>query len=214
MKVESPRCYLYQVTNKLNDMKYIGITNNVARRFAGHCRNTALRTKSFLNSAIIKYGKENFEIKVLLIGSRTYCMEAEANLIKSFNTISPNGYNISGGNDGPIAARSGKNNPMYGKKSTNSPLFGRKHAVESIKKMSEKRVGSNNPMFGVSGDLSVHSKKFVAIDPNGKKYMGIGLSDFSKQHNLLPSGMRNVANGRRNHHKGWKAVYVNKLQGG
>jgi hypothetical protein len=53
-----------------------------------------------IRQSINKHGKENFEFKVLMNGSRSYCAEMEKKAIISFGSKVPNGYNISNGGEG------------------------------------------------------------------------------------------------------------------
>lgn len=208
MIADTKPCHVYQITNKLDGMQYIGVSTNVKRRFASHCRNTKATYKSHLNYAIVKHGAEQFALEVLLTSTRQYCLEMEAKLIKAYSTLTPLGYNYTGGNDGPIASRSGERHPMYGKTGSQSALYGRKHSPESIAKMSASRIGRKNPMYGKSGHDSPTAKTFVAVDPEGIVYKDKNLSAFSKAHGLLPSGMKAVAIGKRKHHLGWTVKYV------
>ena len=208
MITDTKPCHVYQITNQLNGMQYIGVSTNVKRRFSSHCRNSKATYKSHLNYAIVKHGPKQFEFKTLLTSTRQYCLEIEAKLIKAYNTLTPIGYNYTGGNDGLIAARSGERSPMYGKTGSLCAVYGKKHLPDSIEKMKQAHAGQNNPMYGKGGHLSPTAKAFVAVDPSGVIYKGKSLSAFSKKYGLLPSGMKAVAIGKRNHHHGWKVQYV------
>ena len=208
MTTDAQPCHVYQITNRLNGMQYIGVSTNVKRRFASHCRDTKSTYKSHLNYALVKHGSKQFELKTLLTSTRQYCLEMEAKLIKVYNTLTPTGYNYTGGNDGPIAARSGERSPMYGKTGELCASYGRKHLPTSIEKMKQAHAGKKNSMYGKSGALSPTAKSFVAIDPSGIIYKSKSLSAFSEKYGLLPSGMKAVAIGKRNHHRGWKVQYV------
>jgi hypothetical protein len=74
-----------------------------------------------------------------------------------------------------------------------------KHLSEtSIQKM--KKTKKDNPQ-----DRSYQYKKYVVINPNGKKYtITNGLQSFCDNHNLTRSCLLGVANKTRKHHKGWK----------
>lgn len=117
-------CTLYTITNKVNGMQYVGLSSTPERRFKKHCSKNKIRGVSYVSRAIQSYGKENFEFKVVLVASREYCIEAEAKLIKLYNTLTPNGYNICGGGDGPKAVLCGDRHHFYGKK--RSAEFGEK----------------------------------------------------------------------------------------
>jgi|SRR5271166_5379469 len=91
---------IYKITNKINGMQYIGQTiHSLNYRWSQHCSKKSLCHK--LSYSIQKYGKENFEIKVI---TRCNTIEEmnyrEEYYIKLFNTLSPNGYNLlPGGNN-------------------------------------------------------------------------------------------------------------------
>lgn len=89
--------YLYKITNLINGKVYIGITNNPKIRWEKHC---ASKYNYALPRAIRKYGKENFEFKVLVIGSKEYIISLETKAIQAFQTLVPLGYNMTTGGDG------------------------------------------------------------------------------------------------------------------
>lgn len=109
-------CYLYSVTNVTNGMLYFGVTKHPEKRFKEHERRKSSKSKSLLRNAIQKHGIVNFVFKVLVAGSREYCMELEAKVVREYNTVTPNGYNICGGGIGPVAVMQGENHPWFGKK--------------------------------------------------------------------------------------------------
>lgn len=88
--------YVYQITNKVNNKKYIGITNNPKKRWENHkCNNDPTMV---IAKAIQKYGKDNFEFKILLSGlSIEEASNKEIELIHNLNTRVPNGYNVAEG---------------------------------------------------------------------------------------------------------------------
>lgn len=97
--------YIYKIENLLNHKKYIGLTNNVARRRARHF--TDLRCNrhdnSFLQKEFIRDGEENFSFEVLFSGDVTSeeIGEKEKYYIKLYDSYF-NGYNQNeGGNFGP-----------------------------------------------------------------------------------------------------------------
>ena len=108
---------VYSITNKVNGMRYIGVTAHAHKRFQDHCRATS-KIKSYVKNAILHHGKENFDFEVLVVADRQYCLELEAKMITAYNTLAPTGYNICGGGEGPVAALSGESHPWFGKKFT------------------------------------------------------------------------------------------------
>lgn len=88
--------YVYQITNKVNDKKYIGITNNPKKRWENHkCNNDPTMA---IAQAIKKYGRDNFEFKILFSNlSIEEASSKEIELIKTLDTRVPKGYNVAAG---------------------------------------------------------------------------------------------------------------------
>lgn len=112
----SDRVSLYSITNNISGKMYIGMSADPVKRLVAHSRTHGKApTKSCIRDAILKYGKENFTLKVLVIGSREYCFGLEKRAIASYGTLIPNGYNIHKGADtGPYSKR-GLEHHAYGK---------------------------------------------------------------------------------------------------
>jgi hypothetical protein len=53
-------------------------------------------------------------------------------------------------------------------------------------------------------------KDYILTDPEGKEYYVSCISDFCRAHNLTAQNIRKVAKGKRNFHKGWKAVQAGR----
>ena len=86
--------FLYRITNKINNKKYIGITNDYKKRWSNHKCNK----KMVIGKAIQKYGAENFIFEVLFSNlSLEKASELEQKYIEKENTLVPNGYNIAKG---------------------------------------------------------------------------------------------------------------------
>lgn len=97
--------YIYKIENKINNKKYIGLTNNIIRRKARHF--TDLRSNrhdnSFLQKEFNIYGQDNFSFEILYSGdvSIEEIGEKEKYYIKQYDSYY-NGYNQNeGGNFGP-----------------------------------------------------------------------------------------------------------------
>ena len=90
---------IYKITNKINNKCYIGQTTcTISKRWNEHC---CSNKKTVISLAIKKYGKDNFIIEELGWASDQKSIDdLETNLIKSHNTLSPNGYNIKLGGNG------------------------------------------------------------------------------------------------------------------
>ena len=82
---------IYKITNNLNNKCYIGQSVHIERRFSEHCFPSK---KSQISLAIQKYGKENFSFEIIEECSVEKLNEREQFWIKYYNSLSPNGYNI------------------------------------------------------------------------------------------------------------------------
>jgi group I intron endonuclease len=94
---------IYKITNKINNMLYIGQTiQPLKKRWSDHIyssKNLRNRKKdtsiSYLHRSIQKYGKENFTIEEIDgANSQSELNYKEWLLINKFNTLAPNGYNL------------------------------------------------------------------------------------------------------------------------
>ncbi|WP_370014999.1 NUMOD1 domain-containing DNA-binding protein [Peribacillus sp. B2I2] len=91
--------YLYKITNGINGKKYIGLTNDIERRWYEH---RVSQKGSLIGRAINKYGKENFLFEVLgNFVSKEEVSDAEIVAIKAYQShISTGlGYNVSFGGE-------------------------------------------------------------------------------------------------------------------
>ena len=88
---------IYIIKNDINDKVYIGQSINSESRFKEHCsKNT---TSTYIDRAINKIGKEHFWYEILETQIENY-NEQEKYWIKHYNSLAPNGYNISIGGEG------------------------------------------------------------------------------------------------------------------
>lgn len=97
--------YIYKIENQVNHKKYIGLTNNIARRRNRHF--TDLRCQrhdnGFLQKEFNIYGEENFSFNIEFEGNVSVDKigELEQEYIKKYDSYR-NGYNQNeGGNFGP-----------------------------------------------------------------------------------------------------------------
>ena len=95
--------YIYRILNKLTKKCYIGETKciDVSRRWNQH-RQTIEINKGCpaLRDAVKKYGIDNFEFSVLIICFDDERFKYEIEYIKKYNSVVPNGYNITNGGEG------------------------------------------------------------------------------------------------------------------
>lgn len=106
---------VYLLTNKINSMRYVGITTQKLKNRLRYHKNNS---DTYIGRAIKKYGWENFSVEILEeCTSPEELFEREKYWIKTLNTKNPNGYNLTDGGEG---------------------LNGCKHSQKTRKKMSER----------------------------------------------------------------------------
>lgn len=93
---------IYKIVNKLSGKVYIGCTTvGFESRFLQHIRLARKFAKTSLQYAMAKHGVINFEcLLVEAVFSLSDMLDAEKKHILAFNSLSPNGYNLTTGGDG------------------------------------------------------------------------------------------------------------------
>lgn len=129
-------CKVYKITNKVNNKFYIGISNNVKKRWNSHKYFSTKGTNHPLYNALRKYGFDKFKIETLYtFKSRQEACEKEIELIQK---LSPH-YNIAKGGEGGFTIvdidswKSKLRLARIGRK----PALGMKHTEETKRKCSE-----------------------------------------------------------------------------
>jgi group I intron endonuclease len=95
--------FIYKITNLITNKLYIGKTTESCpeKRWLRHKQTIAKGTGCpALQDAVNRYGIENFKFEVLIICFDEATNQLEIEYIKKFNSIVPNGYNISKGGEG------------------------------------------------------------------------------------------------------------------
>ena len=96
---------IYIIKNSVNDKVYIGQAKDAAERWLSHVYNAKYenknkqRTTQVIHRAMNKYGIEKFHYEVLEYQIENYD-ERELYWIKKYNSMVPNGYNVSPGGKG------------------------------------------------------------------------------------------------------------------
>jgi group I intron endonuclease len=136
---------IYIITNSLNGMQYVGITNDLERRWRRH---KGANEGQFLHRAIKKHGVEAFVFTHFADAFDVDSAKAiERMLIAEHNTMAPHGYNLTEGGDG---------------------TFGRKHTQESKEKSraSNKKTWANSELRAAN---ALKISKAVKGKPSGRK---------------------------------------------
>lgn len=92
---------VYKIQNKLNGLVYIGKTTVKAlRRWANHLT-TAKSSTTHIGRSLNKYGKDAFTFEVIDIAENELSLSSkESFYISYYNSLSPNGYNLTTGGEG------------------------------------------------------------------------------------------------------------------
>ena len=92
---------IYKATNIINNKSYIGLTTRTLQeRKLEHLRH--IKTENtYFHRAINEYGKDNFLWEIIddTPSSIKELKEKESYYIQYFNTLAPNGYNITTGGE-------------------------------------------------------------------------------------------------------------------
>ncbi len=159
---------IYLIVNKINNKCYVGqakcynnkgYATGYKRRWITHLQEAKHRNKGCiaLNSAIRKYGKDNFKVNLIYICHIDKLDYYEKLFIWLYDSLFPNGYNIRTG---------GKNG---------------KHTDASRKRMRDKKLGTNNPSYGKP--RTKETKKKISIAKSGSKHHFFG-KNLSETHKL------------------------------
>ena len=150
---------IYKITNTINGKSYIGqtrrdaVNGRIRQHLNGHPRGNQL-----VKQAIEKYGKNAFTYEILHDGIIPEFLDTfEVEAIAKFNTIAPQGYNLTAGGEGGSRSeetkrkisrsKKGENHPMFGKPPTKG-FLGKRHTPETCRKISEATTGEKNHRYG------------------------------------------------------------------
>jgi group I intron endonuclease len=197
--------YIYSITNRINNKKYIGQTINkdVEYRWKQHKGMYKNASCSCLLRAFKKYGIDNFDFKLICICFDEDCNRYEIEYIQKFNSIAPNGYNLlPGGNNK-------SHHPETREKLSKSHL-GKKATIETKIKMSNSaQKGENHRYYksmpqhileAVSISREKQKKKVNQYDLGGNilnTYESIASA--SRQTSINKSNIANTCRGVKNH---------------
>ena len=157
--------YIYRILNKITQKCYIGESNclNINRRWNQH-KKTIENNKGYcpaLRDAVIKYGIENFIFTVIIVCFDDDRFKYEKEYIIKYNSVVPNGYNLTNGGEG------------------GGGFQGKKHSEEVKNKIknSLKQKYIDNPEL--KKQLSERNK-IVMKNPEVKERMKLGMLNSDK----------------------------------
>ena len=192
--------YIYLITDTTNGMKYTGkhhyhIEGQLDPNYHGSgtiIKNIYKKRPETLKEEYIKtcYSEEEM------------CSD-EQHYIEVFDTLWPNGYNLTKGGDGLIPCeeiRRKMSQNHYDCSGEKHPMFGKKHSEETKKKMSASKKGlqsgEKNPMFGKHH--SEETKKKMSASKKGLQY-GEKNPMFGKHHS--EETKKKISNAKKGKHR-------------
>lgn len=139
--------FIYKYTSP-NGHSYIGQTvNTLKERAKNIISGTGYKKCPLFWKAIEKYGWKNFKIEILEEVRIEELNEIEQFFILKFNTLAPNGYNLTVGGEG------GKKKEVYVYSAQNGEL------LEHYNSLSEASLDTGVPIETISTIMSINSKK-------------------------------------------------------
>jgi len=166
---------IYELLCTSTGFRYIGQTIDLlAHRWRGHCDGALKKKLDWeISKAIRQFGPENFERRIICeCESKKELNQQERHFIREFNTVWPNGYNMTNGGEGPCELTRQKiRQKLLGRKpsresieKTRAKTTGQKRSLEVRKKMSESALAR-----GPHGPLSDDHKRKISELHKGKK---------------------------------------------
>jgi group I intron endonuclease len=221
---------IYRATNTINGRQYVGQAEDFDKRFTAHTRSY---DGTYFHNAITKYGIDVFEWEIICECSSSKDMnEKEIYYISHFNTLAPNGYNLTkGGTDwkgdmNPAKlphvrqkisekAKGRKRDDLADKNRQNTgktyeELYGKEKAAQMKEKLSKKCAGESNPNYGnkrTSESKDAQRQKMVKYEyhltsPEGKEYIYTSMRLMCEELNLNRSSIMRVLKNGKQY-KGW-----------
>lgn len=211
---------IYIILNTKNHKAYIGKAKNIKARWRKHRYelNDNIHHNNHLQSAWNKYGAKAFKFKVLEYCSADQMNEREQYHVRIYRA-NKLAYNLTDGGDGGTnpseetrrkigAAQMGKPKKPEAIAKTRAANIGRKVSAETRSKIGAAGMGRKHSVTLIEKRVDPLRKEYHFVDPEGNEVHIKGLYRFCRENGLCGQHMASVANGKRKHHKGWKAVTV------
>lgn len=145
---------IYKYTNLITNKIYIGQTSTSLKE-RSQSNGSNYKGCPLFYSAIKKYGWDSFSADILdEVDTQEEANKLEEYYIKYFNSTDRNvGYNIAPGGGAGVMSEGtrlkiSKSAKERYRDKTKNPMYGKKHSIESLEKMRNVKIGSNNPMYG------------------------------------------------------------------
>lgn len=200
---------IYKIQNNINDKVYIGQTvRELDVRLNEHLRSNS----SISGRAMRKYGMDNFTIEIIDNAENMKDLnKKEIYWIEYYNSISPNGYNLTIGGEGTMGyehteetrlLQSELKEGMYFGK--DNPFYGRTHSDKQKSKWSRDRKGRNLDKAR-SVMLKNHRRKVRNID-TCLEFDSI--KEAGEYYDIAPTHITRVCKGKQNTTHGFRWEYI------
>ena len=144
-------CGIYMIQNKVNGKIYIGQAGDIKDRWKQHKSylNGGYHVNKHLQRSWNKYGEESFEFSILL-----ECEESQLNTYEQYYIFELMTYDSRVGYNKNYGGNSGRPTEEIRRKLSetkigeNNPNYGKPLSNETKRKLSEALKGENNPMYG------------------------------------------------------------------
>ena len=177
------KIYIYHIYFLTSNKRYIGQSNNIKKRLIEHKVG-----KWLVGKAIRKY--DDWVVTILYTcKTRDEANRVEIEEIRNFNSVFPNGYNLTRGGDG----MDGYPHSEETKAKLRDANIGRKHKEETKKKISESLKGNKNALGHRPSDAAR-----AKMSPNSKGMKG-------KRHTVETKAKMSIAQKAR-----WQKEGTNK----
>jgi group I intron endonuclease len=193
-------CGIYSITNKINNKRYIGSSNNIYMRWYKH-KNQLSKNEhpnAFLQNSYNKYGKDSFIYEIIELCEENKLMEMEDKNIVSFQSMNKQfGYNFD------LPSRPCQN-PSTREK-IRIAMTGRFVSEHTRELHREQMKGNNNGSL-----MSKEAKEKLSKRLMGNKYgLGYQHSEETKEKiSISHSGEKNVMFGK--HHSEETKIKISK----
>lgn len=178
LNMDLNNAHIYIIKNKINNKVYVGKANcfiglnnsiwGTLGRWKSHLDDAFKKNKSHctvLNNALIKYGKENFEVFTIYKGPISTIGEKEQYYITLLNSKLPNGYNLRDGGD------NGKFNDLTIQKMVNAHT-GVSHSEDRKIKIGKGQIGNRRTSKPRKYEEDNDLPKYITSDRINKILMG------------------------------------------
>jgi group I intron endonuclease len=137
--------FVYLITNTIDGKRYIGqTTTSLEERWRVH---KIAKNCRYLHAAIEKHGEENFTIEAICEPPTIELMnEFEAEYIRRYNTLAPNGYNLTEGGRVPRHHEDTRKKMSLSHKGFRPPSSFKENWTPEMREAARQRwSGINNP---------------------------------------------------------------------